>query len=632
MMHKPRPSAPPKLLAGFSVLALSLVLGGCAVKPQPLTEATVQERVAADQKIMYSAQEAINGPISLEEAMARALKYNLDYRLKMMESALSAGLADVARYEMLPNLVASAGYISRNNDSGGTSINIDTGDVSLAPSTSQERHRQIAKAEFSWNILDFGVGYYRARQQANQFLIAEENRRRVMQTIFQDVRSAYWRAAGAQRLSRQADQIDAKVRSALERSRLAEAQGLVPPKEALSYQRLMLDAAALINSRRQELDLAKAELAALMNLPPNAPFTLVEADETALPAVQPDMAKIEELALSNRAELRQEDYKSRVSADEAKRQLLALLPGIGVNVGGNYDSNTYLYNNNWVESSVQASWNLMRLLALPDMLKAQQSQADVDQTRRLALSMAVLTQVRVAAGRYQLTLQDLQIARDSNAVDQRMLSYAQAGAATKTDTELELIRAEVRALHSGYQRASAYAAAQAAMARLHNSIGLDDLPDSSARALSLPELGKRISTGIATSQPAVFSSDASPIRPLSPVHLALSTARGTEGVDKKQLLEAVTKALNRNQIRLLDTQQPGPRLEMELHIKAVEDGMRRASWRLVVLHANGKPAAQRTYVSTLPAEWDNQILTAFAEAAVVANLHALEGIDDTTAR
>ena len=80
-------------------------------------------------------------PITFYEAAARALKYNLDYRLKLMESALAANLRDVASYEMLPRLVASAGYVGRNNDSGGTSIGIEDRQVSLRPSTSEERYR-----------------------------------------------------------------------------------------------------------------------------------------------------------------------------------------------------------------------------------------------------------------------------------------------------------------------------------------------------------------------------------------------------------------------------------------------------------------------------------------------------------
>ena len=56
----------------------------------------------------YAMEITLSGDVieELDEAAARALKYNLDYKLKLMESALSQSLLDVASYEMLPKVVA----------------------------------------------------------------------------------------------------------------------------------------------------------------------------------------------------------------------------------------------------------------------------------------------------------------------------------------------------------------------------------------------------------------------------------------------------------------------------------------------------------------------------------------------
>ena len=246
-------------------------------------------------------------------------------------------------------------------------------------------------------MLDFGVSYFRAKQQADQYLIAEERRRRVIQNILQDTRASYWRAVGAQRLARDAEVLGERAKSALERSREAEAQGLLPPRDALNYQRMLLDAVALLASRRQELEFAKRELAALMNVTPGTDFTVVEGVEPALMPVPFNIAELEEVALSNRPELREEDFRMRITADEARRQLVTLLPGISFTAGAQYDSNKYLYNNNWIESGVRVSFNLMKALSYPAMKDVQEAQKRNDQARRLALSMAILTQVRVTS-------------------------------------------------------------------------------------------------------------------------------------------------------------------------------------------------------------------------------------------
>ena len=165
-----------------------------------------------DRDVMYADQEVLTEPLTFSGALARALKYNLDYRLKLMEIALSQGLLDVSRLDLLPRVVADAGYRSRNNDSGGTSIGIEDRLVSLRPSTSEERAFSTARAELSWNVLDFGISYYRAKQAADEVSIAEERRRKILQNIVQDVRSAYWRAAAAQRLSGEADALLVAIR------------------------------------------------------------------------------------------------------------------------------------------------------------------------------------------------------------------------------------------------------------------------------------------------------------------------------------------------------------------------------------------------------------------------------------
>ena len=90
--------------------------------------------------------------------------------------------------------------------------------------------------------------------------------------------------------------------------------------------------------------------------------------------------------------------------------------------------------------------------------------------------MAVLTQVRVGALRYQLTLQEVQFADESLRVDTNLLDYARAAKKTSLGSELEVIRAEGRYLLSRYQREAAYSNAEAAWGRLYNSVGFDVFP------------------------------------------------------------------------------------------------------------------------------------------------------------
>lgn len=598
-------------------LAVTAVVAGCSVTPRALTADEVRDRVKEDTARMYENQAPISAPVSLEEAVARAMKYNLDYRLKKMESALAMGLTDYASYDMLPQVVASAGYSSRNNYSGGTSIGILDGEVSDRPTSSDERNRSLRGIEFSWNVLDFGVSYYRARQQGDQFLIAEERRRKVVQNLLQDVRAAYWRALGAQRLNAQADEVVQRASLALNRSREAETQKVIPPNLALAYQRALLDATTLLNQRRQDLDFAKRELAALMNVPPGVDFRVAEATETALPAAPRDLVKLEETALLQRPELREEDFRKRITADEARKQILAMLPGISLSYGRKHDSNVFLLNNSWTEGSANIAWNLMRLVALPSLKDAQKYQEATDQARRMALSMAILTQTRVSAERYRMALEDFKLADQAAQVDARLAAYTKASVTAKLDSELEAIRTQARAVLGAYQRANAYANAHIAFGRLYNTIGFDPIADD-FEANDLPALTQRVKGHLQATEKDAFALSSNLFGRAPSVNVQLAGIN--DPVQQVRMKALVTEFLSRHQIET-DAQNGRP---LQLAFESTDRaGLEKAAWVLNMTDEAGQQQQAR-FATTIPANARASIYEASLTAALNANMGDLK--------
>ena len=109
----------------------SAFLFGCAVKPVQLTSEEQFELTQADLSKMFADQLSVDKPISLHEAMARAIKYNLDFRVQIMEEALKRGELEVAKNGMLPTLTASAGYNERSNLAASSSESVERGIESL---------------------------------------------------------------------------------------------------------------------------------------------------------------------------------------------------------------------------------------------------------------------------------------------------------------------------------------------------------------------------------------------------------------------------------------------------------------------------------------------------------------------
>ena len=203
------------LMAG----ACALILTGCTNIPTPLTDGENSINAAELRQTVTQGQEPISGSISLYEAMARALKYNLDHRVSMMEYDLAARDYDLSKFDMLPQIVANGGYYGRNNEAGSSSLSLLSGRQSLEPSTSTERDVFNADLTASWNILDFGVSKIRSEQLGDESLIYQERRRKAIIALMEDVHRAYWRAASAERLGQRLQVLETDVRSAFNDSR-----------------------------------------------------------------------------------------------------------------------------------------------------------------------------------------------------------------------------------------------------------------------------------------------------------------------------------------------------------------------------------------------------------------------------
>lgn len=458
------------------VLPVPLVLAACAVAPDPLSDADREARITADRAAIAEMAPVPETAIDLYEAMARAIAFNLKQRQQLLETAIAAGIADVASYDMLPRLVASAGLTHRSNESATVSRDLSTGALDNSHSTSSDRTLATSSLKLSWNVLDFGVSYLQARQNADRILIATEKRRKAIQTILRDVQSAWLRAVVAERLTRDLIPLIARVETAMERARIIEEQRLVAPMEALEVQRSLLGTLRMLQGLRRDLVGARADLARLINIPPGTPFDLaMPADLNATPDVRDTLSTLVERALRDRPELREEDYQARISANETYKAMVRMLPGLELSTGANWDSNSYVRNATWANAGMFLAWNLMNLVSGPSRIALAEQQEDLAQLRRLALHVAVAGQVAVAWEQLQVARDALELADQIHDVDERIYGHAVAGAETEVQSEIQVIRTEAARLASRVRRDMAYVEREEALAALRVSVGDDPL-------------------------------------------------------------------------------------------------------------------------------------------------------------
>lgn len=460
--------------------AALLLLSACAVTPEPISDGLHLARALTEKEALYAGQEPLSGPLTLSEAIARSLKYNLDHRLALMEEAVQGRQLTLANFNMLPRLAANAGYTTRSNENLTVSRSERTGLTSPDPSLSTDPDRWTGDISFTWNLLDFGVSYYQAQQQADRTLIAVERRRRVINNMVKEVRSAYWRAATAQRLLPLLDPILADARRALEATDEIERDLLQPPLATLEYRKTLLQVIAQLRRLRSELSVARAQLAALVNVPPGEPLSVVVPEGRDLEDVgvnlPEDVSELELYGLTYRPELREEVYQERIDGNGVRKEMLSMLPGVSLLSSLNVDSNSFLVNQIWAEAGFRATWNLLGLIQGPRAVEAAETQAELTRTRRLAVSVAVITQVNVSYQQYKQALENYETAYEISKVEERILQMAEEASALEAEAELERIRRAASSVAAQLDRDRSLAEVEAALANIYLSIGVDTLP------------------------------------------------------------------------------------------------------------------------------------------------------------
>ena len=477
------------------LLALAITamfVSGCAISPTPFEEKEFQRILQDDRDTWVNAMEPVAAPICLDEAIARALKYNLDHRVHLLEQVQASDELRAGRFDMLPNLMANAGYHSRDEENIRNSIDSVTGEPSLAnPSISSDRQRATADLTLSWSILDFGLGYFTAKQNADRLLVANERRRRALHLLTQDVTTAYWRALAAQQLKADVRQTIREAEAALDNAQEILRAQLRDPAEMLRYQRNLLENLRLLENVDRELEGARIELASLMGLPPGTAFELIEPGPVELRNIGMNTEELEVLALSRNADLREQGYNARIAAQETRKTLLRMMPGLSFTYGLQYDGDSYLINQQWSQASLNVNYNLLNLLSGPAHRSASRSALNVAEARRMAVQMAVLTQLHLAKHHYHDALRQFERSQDIFEVDLALSDLARSQERTQMGSPLERISRDVTRILSSVRMYQSMARVNEASAQIQAVLGLEP-HISSLDTVALTDLQKEV--------------------------------------------------------------------------------------------------------------------------------------------
>lgn len=605
------------------VVQLSLAtfcVAGCTLTPVPLTPEE-RELIGKDaRQRLFADQEKAGEKLTLSDATARAIKYYADYRLRTLEEVLNAAQLDVARFDLLPRITASAGYTTRNNDSFGFGFS-PNGSVATNPSASSERIRDTINLGLSWSVLDLGVSYFKAKQQADQTLIARERRHKAVQLVVQDVRRAWYRAEAAQRLLPEADKLLSDLENAMERTRLIESRKLLPPAQVVSLRRSMLELEQQISFRRQELTQANLELQALLNVPPGTSISLtsVPPESRKLLDITAEFDKLDAVALARRPEMAEEGYKARISEAEAKKGLLAVVPNLNLDLGLSYDSNRFLVNNTWSTAGLSVALNLVKVFSIPALNRSAEAQRQVDEARRLAMAMAILTQTRIAAVRYSLVAHEYGVWVEAAQDDAEMVKLMSASALSGFDSEIELIRARARLMISTINRDLSYANLQATIGQLYQSIGYDVVNDQAEEKLALDALSSTVDARLNDFDKEVFSEQNADPKTI----LVLAPLGGVDAGQAALIREGMDRVFATSHVKVEENPEAAYRAELSAALQPPRSGNQAAVVTIRMRTPGGEARPATEFKTTLSPPVDDEQLRVLGEGAAYRILLAL---------
>ncbi|MEO8401516.1 MAG: TolC family protein [Gammaproteobacteria bacterium] len=430
-----------------------------------------------DLKQLFSEQEQFHGTLDFDQALARGLKYNLDYRIKLVNSALQAGQLKIAMFAMFPALNTSESVYSRNNQSASAGIT-STGQLTDVLNSTPNTIRST-RVGLSWNILDFGLGYVRARQQGDRIYIAGEEARKQLQQLSQDILIAYWEAYSAQQLMIESQEFQSILNRAKNKLASAMLDPTIPKESILNYQSALLEGNRRIIQLQYKYDKAMLTLKRLTNLPPNTKFNLAPvplALRTAHDLSSLNFDKLDAITLASRPELRGQDYQTRIAKLGTKAAILQALPGVTLNMGWNYNSNQFLLNQIWVDRSLDVAWNLLNLASLPTSYETAKTQVEYEKLKLMALTLTVLTETRYAYSHYENIRAEYAVAHKQTENAKALFTLNKNRRLASLASDQQVILSKLKMLSANMDEDLLLADLSTALGELYISAGSDILP------------------------------------------------------------------------------------------------------------------------------------------------------------
>jgi outer membrane protein len=473
-----------KRIQGILLVCVVVMLFGCYNSEEGYRE----ERVKNSKKHYEEINKKVipEGKIfTLPECIKLALEQNLDLKVFELREAVNRERKTAAMLGMLPELNVSMDATHRTNEPGSSSENIKTGAQTFAPSKSSEEDEVNFKIEMALSTLDFGLAYFNSSQAHDRGILAKQQTRRAAQNLKLDVVKTYLKVAAAQDAIETTEALIKKCHNIQDTITELSKAKRIDPMRLLDERKRFIRLEKRLMTYRRSYNNACIELRALMGyLPINSIRVSTKALKEITVVDLPSIETLEKIALVERPELYQLDVQVNITVTEARKTILMMFPNVRIFADFNNSSNKFLYHQSWWEIGIRAAYNLLKLPQQVAKYYAIETEADELAMRTLALSIGVMSQVRIA----QANLDDVKERYDlDNRVYQAysehlkvaLQNYESGGALSK----LEISRLELETAETEIDRLLALSNYYLSYYRMLNTVGVTSLDKETVKTI-----------------------------------------------------------------------------------------------------------------------------------------------------
>lgn len=457
----------------FSVSAgLLFIASGCSSSTVSLEDKR-EEQSRADAEWLYMGFEDEDPLVlTLEGAIQIALEHNLELLVNQMELEVQEETATRSKFNLLPKFTLDSEDSLRTKPIAAYSESLEAGVPPAPPSIAGQKRITTYNFNFLWSLMDFGVSYFRYRQENNKATSKAFEYERAAQTLILKVVRGFWTAAGDEVTAKQFYDLQNNMNIVKAKIFKHMDNHSIPPKLGARMLDQLLSTQDQIEGYIKQYTQNEAEFKSLLGIPPSREIIIIAEDPVSVPKLDFDLVALDAIALNNRPELFSLDLQEKIAQDDVYVSIIQFFPDVTPFVTSSYDGNRFNIYNKWSTVGLRSTWNL---LGIPGHIQDQTvAEANLERTalQRLSMTFNVITQVRLSTLMYEVELDRYKIMDQLWKTRHKYLQISNTESKLGSLGDFELLINTFGALEAESKARYGWANLQASLEQVNNAIGI----------------------------------------------------------------------------------------------------------------------------------------------------------------